>query len=499
MDIVFNFTPIQNFFNLPPDVMLWRFLATFGWVVLGIMFLAGVRIIWLKYVRTKWSKNIKFTFLAIDIPRGNIQSPKAIENFFAYIAGAHGTQNFFDKWFSGEYQLSFSFEVASLDGYTQFIIRTPTQFIDLVESAIYSQYPDAEIMEVDDYCEDFPKKFPDEEYDIWGSEFILSNHYMYPIRTYEEFEHRLGPDETVFRDPMAELMELCSSLKRGENLLYQIIVIPTGFDWIDDGKGEIDKILGKKPEATFANKIIDAIIGLITFLSEFIYSLWADIDDEKKDEFKKLSMMELTPKQKKRIEGIENKSSKLGFLCKIRVVYLAKKEVMNKSKVPSGFVGYIKQFSALDLNSFRPDARVMTKAVYFNKDRELLRKKNNIITNYINRDDVAGSSPFLLNVEELATLWHFPIEAMANAPLIQKTAAKRYKPPANLAIDDMATGPEALKEEFLKETAPRKKQTNKNNSTDNSLNNYSDNSDQNISDSNHQSVKKTPPSNLPFG
>jgi hypothetical protein len=499
MDIIIDFTSIKNFFNLPPDIMLWRFLATFGWIILGIMFLAGVRIIWLKYVRTKWSKNIKFTFLAIDVPRGNIQSPKAIENFFAYIAGAHGTQNFFDKWFSGEYQLSFSFEIASLDGYTQFIIRTPTQFINLVESAIYSQYPDAEIMEIDDYCEDFPKKFPDEEYDIWGSEFIPSNHYMYPIRTYEEFEHRLGPDETVFRDPMAELMELCSSLKRGENLLYQIIVIPTGFDWIDDGKGEIDKILGKKPEATFANKIIDAIIGFITFLSEFIYSLWADIDDEKKDEFKKLSMMELTPRQKKRIEGIENKSAKLGFLCKIRVVYLSKKEVMNKSKVPSGFVGYIKQFSALDLNSFRPDARVMTKAVYFNKDRELLRKKNNIITNYINRDDVAGSTPFLLNVEELATLWHFPIEAMANAPLIQKTAAKKYKPPANLAVDDMATGPEALKEEFLKETSPRKKQTNKNNLTNDNPNDYLNNSDQNISNSNYQSVKKTPPSNLPFG
>ena len=64
MDIVINFAPIQNFFNLAPDMMLWRFLATFGWVILGIMFLAGVKVIWLKHIRAKWSKNIKFTFLA---------------------------------------------------------------------------------------------------------------------------------------------------------------------------------------------------------------------------------------------------------------------------------------------------------------------------------------------------------------------------------------------------------------------------------------------------
>jgi hypothetical protein len=63
----------------------------------------------------------------------------------------------------------------------------------------------------------------------------------------------------------------------------------------------------------------------------------------------------------------------------------------------------------------------------------------------------------------------------------------------------MATGPEALKEEFLKETSPRKKQTNKNNLTNDNPNDYLNNSDQNISNSNYQSVKKTPPSNLPFG
>jgi len=450
MQIEVDFSPIQEFFALPPDLMLWRFLAYFGWIIFAWMFLWMASILWLKKVRRKWGAQNKFIFLAIDIPRGNLQSPQAVENLFTYLGGAHSTQNFWDKWFAGEYQLSFSFEIVSLEGYTQFIVHTPAHFRSLVESAVYSQYPDAEIVEVDDYCEGFPTKFPDQEYDIWGTEFRLSSHYMYPIKTYREFEHKLGPEETTFKDPMAELMELYSSLRKGENLWFQIIVIPTGFDWINDGKGEIDKILGKKADVSIASKVIDAILSAMEYVSEAIYSLWGDIDDDKKDDAKKLSMMELTPRQKRKIEGLDQKASKLGFLCKLRMVYIAKKEVMNKPKASGGFIGFIKQFTDLDWNGFKPDLKnTATKAVYFNKTAELIKKKNNLINNYIDRNDWAGVSPFVLTIEELATLWHFPIEAISNAPLVQKTTAKKYKPPANLAIDDSVSDIDSLKDDLM--------------------------------------------------
>lgn len=449
MDIIIDLSPVQDFFNLPPNLMLKLFLINFGWLIIAVMFLFAARTLWLKYVKRKWGSGINFILLAIDIPRGNIQSPRAVENMFSYLAGAHSTQNFFEKWFLGEYQLSFSLEIVSSEGYTQFLIRTPGKFRDLVESSVYSQYPDAEIVEVDDYCDGFPSKFPDEEYDIWGSEFIQSNHYMFPIKTYKEFEHQLGPDETLFKDPMSELMELCSSLRRGEHLWYQIILIPTGFDWMDDGDGEIDKILGKEPKSSILNKFVDFIVGIISDLSEMIFSIWDDVE-EKKEEFRRKSMMELTPKEKKRIEAIQEKSSKLAFLCKIRVVYMAKKEVMNKAKVVNGMVGYIKQFAALDLNNLKPDLkRTATKVNYFNKGPRLIRKKNNIASYYMDRNDWSGRTPFLLNVEELATLWHFPIEATSNAPLVQKTSAKRYKPPANLMTDESSSSSDTLRDELL--------------------------------------------------
>lgn len=458
MQIQIDFTPIQEFFSLPPDEMLWLFLANFGWIIFGFMFLWMASILWLKYIRGKWGSKTKFILLAIDIPRGNFQSPQAVENLFTYLGGAHKSQNFWDKWFAGEYQLHFSFEIVSLEGYTQFIIRTPIQFRSLVESAVYSQYPDAEIVEVDDYCEGFPTKFPDQEYDIWGTEFMLSSHYMYPIRTYRDFEHKLGPEEITFKDPMAQLMELYSSMRKGENIWFQILIAPTDFDWINDGKGEIDKIIGKKTSNdNIADKIINIILEIMDFISEAIFSIWADVEDKKVEE-KRASMMELTPRQKKKIEGLDKKASKLAFLCKLRMVYIAKKEVMNRAKASSGFVGFIKQFSDLDLNGFKPDMKkTATRAVYFNKTASLIRKKNNLINNYIDRNNWAGVTPFLLNIEELSTIWHFPLEAISNAPLVQKTTAKKYKPPANLSVEESFSNIDSLKDDLLSRDYSRSK------------------------------------------
>lgn len=149
-------------------------------------------------------------------------------------------------------------------------------------------------------------------------------------------------------------------------------------------------------------------------------------------------MMDLSPLEKKQIEAIQMKSSKIGFQTKIRMLYVAKKEVMNKAKVSNGFVGYIKQFIALDLNSFKPDLKkTMTKTVYFNKDSRLVTKKRKIFNNYISRSTY-GRNPFLLNIEELATLWHFPVEANVKSPLIQKAPGRKADAPSSLPLAEEA-------------------------------------------------------------
>ncbi|MFZ4631599.1 MAG: hypothetical protein ACOYL8_00135 [Patescibacteria group bacterium] len=432
MDIVINTTGFEQFLNLQSDQIFWAFFANFGWIIIGIVFLIGARDVWLFYIRSKWSRTHKSVLLAIDIPKGNEQSPKAVENMFAYLGGAHGTQNFYEKWFEGIYQKSFSYEIVSLEGYTQFLIRTPVEFRSLIESSVYSQYPDAEISEVDDYTETVPQRYPDEEWDIFGTEFILQNPWYIPIKTYEEFEHKMGPSETQFKDPMASLMDLCGSIRQGEQFWFQMIVIPTGFDWVKEAQKELDKILGRKKKSKPG-----LLIQGLEFMgdaSEAILPIWGDLDPSKVKKDEKRTMLDLTPKEKRQVEAIHLKSIKMSFYTKLRIVYLAKKEVMNKAKVVNGFVGYIKQFMSLDLNSFKPDLKVtMTKTVYFNRESRLNVKKRNIFRNYIHRSD-EGREPYLLNIEELATLWHFPVEANVKSPLIQKAPGRKADAPSSLPL-----------------------------------------------------------------
>ncbi len=434
MEILIDLSPFQRFFNLAPKEMLWAFFANFAWPFLGLLYVMVIRYVYLFWIRGKWSQGHKYVLLAIDIPRGNEQSPKAVENMFTYLGGAHGTQSFFEKWFEGVYQKSFSFEIVSIDGYIQFIVRTPIEFRNLVESAVYSQYPDAEITEVEDYVNQVPHKVPDEEWDFWGTEFIQGKSDVYPIKCYREFEHPIGPSEMQFKDPMASLMDLCGSLKKGEQLWFQIIVIPTGFDWIKRSEKEMNKILGRKPKAK--EDLFTKGIAAMGEISEAIYPIWGDIDGKAKEERAK-TMMDLSPDEKIKIEGIQTKASKLGFEAKMRVIYMAKKDVMNRAKVVSGFVGFIKQFMSLSLNNLRPElSRIATKVAYFRKKSRLIRKKKMLLSAYIDRSDNIGSNPGLYNIEELATVWHFPVESVVRSAMLQKAPGRKADAPASLPLDD---------------------------------------------------------------
>jgi hypothetical protein len=320
MEIVFDFTVFERYMNLPTTEILWRFFANFAWPFLAIAFLYGVRELYLFWIRSKWSEGHKYVLLAIDIPRGNEQTPKAVENMFTYLGGAHGSISFFEKWFQGLYQKSFSFEIVSIDGYIQFLVRTPVEWRNLVESSIYSQYPDAEIFEVEDYVNNVPHTVPDDEYDFWGVEFVQAASQAYPIKCYEEFEHAIGPSEMQFKDPMASLMDLGGSLREGEQLWFQIVVTPTDFSWIKDSEKEINKILGRKPK--IKEDFLDKGVKVLGDVSEMIYPLWGDVSDEKKED-KPKTMMDLSPGEKEKVEAITKKASKLGFEAKIRVIYMS--------------------------------------------------------------------------------------------------------------------------------------------------------------------------------
>lgn len=432
MEIFLNLNPLIEFFNLPPGKMLIALFTNFAWPFLGLVFVLGVRDLYLDWLCGKWSEGHKFILLAIDIPRGNEQSPKAVENMFTYLGGAHGSVSFFEKWFEGLYQKYFSFEIVSINGYTQFLVRTPIEWRNLVESAIYSQYPDAEISEVEDYVNNVPHNVPDDEYDFWGAEFVQGANSAYPIKCYRDFEDKIGPSEMQFKDPMASLMDLCGSLREGEQFWFQIIVIPRDFSWIKSSEKEVNKILGKKEKVK--EGLATKLVVSLGEASEFIYPIWSNVNT-KKEEPKAKILAELSPAEVEKVEAIQRKASKLGFDAKIRIIYMSKKEVMNRAKVVAGFVGYVKQFISLNLNNLKPELKnSATKTAYFMKKKRLITKKRKLLSAYINRSAYTGSDPQVYNIEELATLWHFPLEPVTRASMLQKAPGRKADAPSSLPI-----------------------------------------------------------------
>jgi len=432
---------IENFLNLPADMIVYSMLINFGWIPIAAVILWGAKEVWVEYIQEQWSAKFKKILLAIDVPRGNEQTIEAVENMMTYFAGAHGTFNLIDIYWEGKFIPSFSFEIVSIDGYTQFIIRTNEQFRNLVESAIYSQYPDAEITEVNDYTVDMPTIFPDDEWDMWGGEFVLVKHWAYPIKTYKDFQTVSGTPETQFKDPMASLMDLCSSLNPGEQLWYQLIVVPEGFDWPKESENQIKKILGESTDSKpkgfgFLGGVFGEVKSVFDEMTrqimDMIFGMGSGSEEEKKDE-PLFRMMNLKPSEKRQVEAITEKAAKLGFDCKQRFIYIAKKDVMNKPKVVNGFVGYMKQFMHLDLNNIKPDMeKTVTTSEYFFKKYQLNRKKRKLMQGYKDRDGTVGRSRYILTIDELATLWHFPLEAVVKAPLIQKAPGRKAKPPVTL-------------------------------------------------------------------
>lgn len=431
-NLVIDLSPLLAAAHKGTFAAMWYVLIHGGWIPLAYILITQGYEIWIMGKQNKWFDTNKFVLLAIDIPKEHEQTPKAVEGLFATVSGAHANINKVDQYVKGVFQLAFSFEIVSIDGYVQFLVRMPVQYRDVVESSIYSQYPDAEITEVEDYVTWAPEVFPDEEYNIWGTEVVLVKDDVLPIRTYPAFEDKVSGE---YKDPLAALLETMSKIHMGEQVWIQIIVRPTGVDWIARSEAAAYKIAGKKAgpsKGNAATNTVDWLTNTLDNVGEFIYPLWQEAKKEKDD--LPSMMLHLTPGEKSGIEAIENKAGKIGFDCKIRLVYLSPNEDFNPNRVVSSVFGAIKQFSTLDLNGFKPDAQTKTSTNYWFTKYRNKKRKAKIIKAYKGRSTVAGYKTFILNTEELATLWHFPgIEI--KTPLLKRTDTKKSEAPSSLPIE----------------------------------------------------------------
>ena len=427
-----------NYYLQRPDILLTTLLYWVGWIPIAGILIYGFFEVFLFNRQEHYRHRQKYVLLAIDVPKETEQSPKAMEHFFAALSGLWGGPNPKEKWIDGEVAPVISLELVSDGGYIQYYVRTPTRFRDIVEAALYSAYPDTEIYEAEDYTAGFPDKYPDENFNAWGCEQKLAKENHFAIRTYETFEHKLTQE---LKDPLAMQLEQYAKLKPGEQIWTQYLLEPLGplaQEWHKSGIKYVYKEIGREDKNGHKSGVLKGVYDVAASMPGELFAglgLWgggAEHGEEKAEDPWKF--LRSTPVDKARLDLVTQKVGKPALHVKIRHVYIAPHAVYQKSSRDKMLKAIYTQYNNQDGNRFGRVGRVQPKTDYFWQVWYENARKTNIIRAYRRRDAETGGHHFILNVEELATLWHFPT-IILRAPFITKTLAKRGEPPVQLPTE----------------------------------------------------------------
>ena len=419
----------------------------YWWVPLPFILWRPFKFLWLWWRIDIFLSQQRWILLEIRLPKELLKPIRAMEVVLSSIqATIYQPPDLWEKWIDGQVQLSICLEIASINGEPHFFVRTPKQFRDSVESSFYAQYPEIEIKEVDDYTKYVPQDLPNKDWDMFGSDYKMLKPDFYPIKTYLQFETEQEPLEKKRIDPVAGLMEAMAKIKEGEQLWIQFILSPIAdaddikffgrtttkrslSEWRKKGEALRDK-LARRDEAEKERTMLQMAFDIIT----------GKIEQKKEKEIIPPEM-KLTPGEREVLSAIEMKMSKPIFECSVRFIYLGKRDVWFKPNFRLAF-SYFNQYTSNNLNAIFPIGETLTKikkyfifrffnATFIRERRAYLRCRK-LFRNYISRVSPFFPRPggtYKFNVEELASLYHFPSWEVSPVPGVQRLDSRKGPPP----------------------------------------------------------------------
>ncbi|MDB4983939.1 MAG: protein of unknown function with transrane region [Patescibacteria group bacterium] len=462
---------------------------------------------WLEYVRKETVAKAKWTMLEIKIPKEVMKSPAALElvltSMHAETKPPLFTPNVPTKWtklasefgkfyaalWLGAWPLWWSLEIASIEGNIYFFARVEPKNRLAVENLFYSQFPQAEITETDDYTKYVPPFKAGNGWDLRGCEYKLKETFdgdkkeagdkklkmpvdALPIKTYIEYglNDAFNLEEEQKIDPLVSLLQVMGALGQGEQAWVQIVIQgswarfenpnlekrgekPFVF-WQDVGKYYIDDVI-LKPWRGFIIKPVPA-------KAEKKDKLSGEVTQEAQDEVKGVQdtgFKNVPEREKGKLESTERNMQKPGYDTGIRIVYLGYGASFKVGRLGE-LKGAFKQFNAANLNSFEVTNGTDDGFDFPWQDYKDLRKLNNrekMFKRYVKREffypPEMGATLALkkvidaplvkgtlkppeisvLTTEELATIFHFP-GTVARTSGLTRVEAQKAEPPSNLPI-----------------------------------------------------------------
>lgn len=398
-----------------------------GYYLLGIVFILLVFLLVLRFLISKRTSKVEGTLLSVSVSAENESTPMVFEQIFAALHGVFNEHSFL-KRLLGFHQERISFEIANIDQSIKFYVWMPSKLRNFVEGQLYAQYPDIEIEEVKDYAEDISTKAA-------TLELALTDPDVFPIKRYEQFEDKLN------RLPVDPIAGVCSALGKlntpDEQAWLQIVVSPLADKW----RVIFSRCLNIVNKGLFFNveALVNPYIRIYTtrkiwpkvvFFPVYFYFFVRGVMAGSKSGTLSLSgeggirtdqLDDTTRSQHNRetsMEAAMDKVNKLLFATSVRVVYRpTPKSVPTASNKLREIAGSFKQYNIPSLNGFRIGE---------------LSKGGAHLSDFKNR---TTSNSFVMSVEELATIYHFP-HLNVKAPNINWVRSKKLESPLNLPAPD---------------------------------------------------------------
>ncbi len=403
-------------------------------VALPIMFILVYLMLRLRHAQLKFMNKMKKVLLEIKLPKEIFKSPVSMETFFSFLA-QNGPKAYTEAFLDGKVKPWFSFEFVSNQGEIHIYIWTWEKYKNLVEAQLYAQYPNIEINDVADYTEKF--EYNTDTYSYFGIQYGLAKPDPYPIKTYIDYGLDADQKDEYKIDPLNSLFEFLASMKKGENSWIQILIQKHQ----EEKRFLNGRWMGKKD---WKKDIKDVVKKLkMETIPDFMKI-------EKDDKFSKIPSP--TKVQTETIAAVERSANKMPFDCKIRTIYFAKKESFQPNYISSA-ISCLKSFNSANLNGFVPLNVTDTddwqkdlirifpwpfKSIYQGDAEEL---RMDMFNAYKLRSffqipyrNLGPSKSFILNTEELATLFHFPSQIVSQTPTLTRIPSRKFEAPSNLPI-----------------------------------------------------------------
>ncbi len=325
------------------------------------------------------------------------------ENLWASLGGIK-PQKGFKAWLYGR-QDEISLEIVAQDKLIYFYVVVPRFLEQYLEQQIQAQYPHAQVEKVEDY--NFFKPHSQAAAAVLG----LAKPDIFPLKTYRKMEV----------DSLNTITNALSKLESDEGGAIQILIRPVNQKWYGRARKVIQEVLaGKKLKEAMK------LAGGRDWLDKTLSGAGKIFSQPKASEQTKTPQApepRLSAMDQELLKSIEEKSAKAALEANIRVVVSSP----NETAASLHLNNIVNSFSQYNIYEYGNGFKVFK-----------IKKIDKVVSNFIHRRLWASQS-FVINTEELASLYHLPLPDFS-PPNIHWLGAKKSAPPVNMPQEGIILG-----------------------------------------------------------